>query len=182
MTTLDRAYNHSLPQPVKLPAERCTDPPANSMCFGPVTSIFNTNSMCSGPLTSIFNTNSMFSGPLTSIFNTNSMFSGPLTSIFNTNSMFSGPLTSIFNTNSICSGPVTSTFSAMRFDESASAKKVTRKALGFQISQFHWPFSSDIMAVKGLIWSSRERVLLLCATDSPSSQLSALVLSSDLPR
>ena len=58
--------------------------------------------------------------------------------------------------NSVCSGPVRSVFNAMGFDEDpsyASAKKKTKRlftSLKFKISQFHWSFSNDIIAVKGL--------------------------------
>ena len=47
----------------------------------------------------------------------------------------------------------TCTFSAMRLDEKSftcQCKKEDKKAEGFQILHFHWSFSSDIMAVKGL--------------------------------
>ena len=51
----------------------------------------------------------------------------------------------------------TSIFNAMRFDENpsrASAKKKAKR-LGFPILNFCWLFSSDIMAVKGLMTSLR---------------------------
>ena len=56
--------------------------------------------------------------------------------------------------NSIFFGPVTSNFSAVRFDESpftCQCEKENKKAEGFKILHFYWPFSSDIMAVKGLM-------------------------------
>jgi len=42
----------------------------------------------------------------------------------------------------------------MRFDENLftdQCEKEDKKALEFQISRFYWSFSSDIMAVKGLM-------------------------------
>ena len=56
--------------------------------------------------------------------------------------------------NSIFSGPVTSAFSAKRIDENpftCYCEKDVKTAQRFQISQFYWLFSNDIMAVKGLI-------------------------------
>ena len=46
-----------------------------------------------------------------------------------------------------------STFIYTRFNENPftiQCEKKDKKAEGFQISPFYWPFSSDIMAVKGL--------------------------------
>ena len=46
-----------------------------------------------------------------------------------------------------------SAFNAMRFDENPftrQCEKENKKAEGFQISHFYWPFSSDIMPAKGL--------------------------------
>ena len=48
----------------------------------------------------------------------------------------------------------TSTFNATRLDErpfTCRCEKSHKKAEGFQISHFHWPFSSDIKVVKGLM-------------------------------
>ena len=48
----------------------------------------------------------------------------------------------------------TSTFIAMRFDKNPlthHCEKEDKMVEGFQISHFYWLFSSDIMAVKGLI-------------------------------
>ena len=42
----------------------------------------------------------------------------------------------------------------------ASAKNENRKALGFQISHFHWPFSSEIMAGKGLWVAGTNNIFL----------------------
>ena len=47
----------------------------------------------------------------------------------------------------------------MRFDENPftyQSEKEDRKAEEFQISHFYWSFSSDVMAVKGLILIQRE--------------------------
>ena len=47
----------------------------------------------------------------------------------------------------------TCTFKALRFDENpftCQCENEIKKAEGFQISHFHWSFSSDIMAVMGL--------------------------------
>ena len=47
----------------------------------------------------------------------------------------------------------TSNFSAMSFGENpfmCQCEKENKKALGFQILHFHWSFSNDLMAVKGL--------------------------------
>ena len=48
----------------------------------------------------------------------------------------------------------TSTFNGMRFNENpftCQCKKEDKKSEGFQILHFYWSFSSDIMAVKGLM-------------------------------
>ena len=48
------------------------------------------------------------------------------------------------------------TFKAMCFDENpftCQCEKENKKGIRFQISHFYWSFSSDTMAVKGLIKS-----------------------------
>ena len=63
--------------------------------------------------------------------------------------------------DSIFSGAIIqSTFSAVSFDEdpfTCQCEKDDKKAEGFQILHFYWSFSSDIMAVKGLIQVSFEK-------------------------
>ena len=55
---------------------------------------------------------------------------------------------------------VTVIVNAMRFNEApltCQCKNENKKAKGFQISRFYWPFLSDIMAVKGLTPSCLQR-------------------------
>ena len=52
------------------------------------------------------------------------------------------------------SAPVTPTFKSMCFEENPSmcqCENEDRKSQGFQILRFYWSFSTDIMAVMGLI-------------------------------
>ena len=61
--------------------------------------------------------------------------------------------------NSIFSGPTTSTFNAIylliKVFSHANAKKKMRKTKGFQTVHFDWSFSSDTVAVNGLIMYQR---------------------------
>ena len=63
----------------------------------------------------------------------------------------------------------------MRFDKNSFAcwcEKEDEKASGSEIWHFYWPFSSDIMAVKGLKEEAASTVLMLILTLSASASLS----------
>ena len=58
--------------------------------------------------------------------------------------------------NSAFSGPITSIFNSMHFDGdpfTCQCEKEDKKAYGFQILHCHGSFSSDTMAVKGLMYT-----------------------------
>ena len=66
----------------------------------------------------------------------------------------------------------------MRFDASPftrQCKKEDRKAEGFQILHFYWPFSSDITAVKGLTAN------IIIITDGKIVSLVVSVTTGELP-
>jgi len=63
------------------------------------------------------------------------------------NSIFSGPITSTFNVSPFRHYPST----RLCKKEKRKKKKEKKRLLVFLISHYYWSFSSDIMAVKGLI-------------------------------
>ena len=72
----------------------------------------------------------------------------------------------------------------MKILSHAYAKKKTKRPKGFQISRLYWPFSSDIMAVKGLIFCvfaylpeclSVHVCVCFCVTADMAMQMSVIV-------